>query len=335
MSRTDAAEPRSRPLSVADADTMAALINDQHRALTGHDAVSPAEMRTWLSMPEGNLERDSRMLHDADGRPFGTVVVESRGEHTVNAFVSLRSGSADERTRLAEYLLDEVEARAADCARGGRLSDAVLEVQEIPRGDTEVEDALRRRGYTLARQMVELARDLHDLPAPRWPVGVHVVGVDVGTPAHIDALASLEAEAFADHDGELTLSRSQLEHLLRSDPQYLAPLQLLVVPDGWNGSPDDTVGFCLASEFVGSDHPSGYISSLGVRRIWRGLGIGRALLLTEFAAFAVLGWTQAHLHVQLGNRTGADRLYASVGMSERSGLAAWAGPASLAPRLRA
>jgi ribosomal protein S18 acetylase RimI-like enzyme len=319
---------------VDDAETMAMLINDQHRAVIGRDAVSAAEMRTWLSMPDGNLQRDSRMLHDVDGRPFGTVVVDSRGERTVNAFVSLRSGPPEERAQLAECLLDQVAARAADCARGGQLSEAVIEVQEIPRGDTELEHALRRRGFTVARQMVELTRDLHDLPAPRWPEGVQVVGVDVGAPAHIDALAALEAESFADHDGELTLSRSQLEHLLRSDPRYLAPLQLLVVPDGWTGNPDDTVGFCLASQFIGGDRASGYISTLGVRRMWRGLGIGRALLLTEFASFASLGWTHAHLHVQVGNRTGADRLYASVGMSELSGLAAWAGPVMSSPLLR-
>jgi ribosomal protein S18 acetylase RimI-like enzyme len=176
---------------------------------------------------------------------------------------------------------------------------------------------------------VELARALDDVAAPSWPAGVEVITVDVDMGGHVDAVAALEAEAFADHDGELTLSRSQLEHLLRSDPHYLPQLQLLAVPSGWTGTTDDAIGVCLASEFVGGDRPSGYISTLGVRRRWRGLGIGRALLLTEFAAFAALGWRSAHLHVQLGNRTGADRLYSSLGMSERSGFAAWAAPAPL------
>jgi ribosomal protein S18 acetylase RimI-like enzyme len=307
---------------VTDAETMASLTNDQHRALIGRDVVAASEMHTWLSMPEGNLERDSSLLSDHDG-PFGTVVVESRGQHTVNAFVSLRSGPTHQRSSRAELLLDELERRATECARGGELADAVLEVQEIPRGDTELEQTLQRRGYTVVRRMVELARDLTALPDRVWPPGVGVVTVDLDRPGHIDAVAALEEESFADHDGELTLSRTQLEHLLRADPAYLPGLQLLAVPEGWSGAADDAIGFSLASEFVGADRPSGYISTLGVRRRWRGLGIGRALLLTQFASFVARGWESAHLHVQVGNRTGADRLYSALGMSERSGFSTW------------
>jgi ribosomal protein S18 acetylase RimI-like enzyme len=59
---------------------------------------------------------------------------------------------------------------------------------------------------------------------------------------------------------------------------------------------------------------TGWVDVLGVLEPWRRRGIGRALLLTQFASFAARGAPIAGLNVDSGNDTGAPSLYAGAGM---------------------
>jgi mycothiol synthase len=61
----------------------------------------------------------------------------------------------------------------------------------------------------------------------------------------------------------------------------------------------------------------GWVGDLGVRARFRGRGIGAALLRRSFAVLAGRGATQVRLNVDAENESGATRLYASVGMTER------------------
>jgi mycothiol synthase len=51
-----------------------------------------------------------------------------------------------------------------------------------------------------------------------------------------------------------------------------------------------------------------------VRRPWRGIGLGRALLVHSLRAFERRGLERAVLGVDSDNPSGAHRLYESVGM---------------------
>ena len=62
----------------------------------------------------------------------------------------------------------------------------------------------------------------------------------------------------------------------------------------------------------------GYVGALGVRRAWRGRGLGRALLLQTFAEFHRRGVHRVTLGVDAESPTGATRLYESVGMTVES-----------------
>ena len=57
------------------------------------------------------------------------------------------------------------------------------------------------------------------------------------------------------------------------------------------------------------------MAALGVRRPWRGRGVGRALLLHTFGEFHRRGVDRVSLGVDAENPTGATRLYESVGMN--------------------
>jgi mycothiol synthase len=327
MSHASSPRGHTRALTVHDGPLVAELLNQQHRRLSGRDVADADDITAWLTMPRGNLPRDSRLLIDASGTPVASVIVEGRANsNLVKVFLSL--GEAVARRDVADDLLTLVDEHARVSALAAGLDQPDVEIQEIPTGDDDLESALAERGYRQSRRSVELHRDLADLadlPKPELPSGTKLVRVDLDDPAHVDALALIEREAFEDHDGDMVMERDELEHLLRSDPKYLADLQLLVLDATDSSAAGSAVAMCLGSTMPNELTPTGYVSSLGVRRAWRGRGIGRALLLTQFRAFQKRGWQAAKLHVQVGNRTGADRLYSSLGMSELLGFAAWTG----------
>jgi mycothiol synthase len=62
----------------------------------------------------------------------------------------------------------------------------------------------------------------------------------------------------------------------------------------------------------------GFVGLLGVRRAWRGRGLGRALLQRSFGEFWRRGLRRVTLGVDSENPTGATRLYESVGMAVES-----------------
>ena len=59
---------------------------------------------------------------------------------------------------------------------------------------------------------------------------------------------------------------------------------------------------------------------LGVRRPWRGRGLGRALLHRAFAEFWNRGLPRVTLGVDAENPHGATKLYESVGMEVESSM---------------
>jgi ribosomal protein S18 acetylase RimI-like enzyme len=75
----------------------------------------------------------------------------------------------------------------------------------------------------------------------------------------------------------------------------------------------EPVGFAMCHPHA-VDAELGWVRVLGVRRPYRGRGTGRALLLHTFAQFRRHGMTRAGLGVDSESPTGADKLYASVGM---------------------
>src|SRR5205807_1650633 len=63
---------------------------------------------------------------------------------------------------------------------------------------------------------------------------------------------------------------------------------------------------------------AGYVGIMGVRRPWRGRGLGKALLYRTFHEFVRRGLTRVTLHVDAESPTGATKLYESVGMHVES-----------------
>jgi mycothiol synthase len=207
----------------------------------------------------------------------------------------------DHRGRgLGAELLGWAEAAARGFVPVGAASKLY---NSIPSEDEAGDRLLVARGYEPARVFWHMQREL-DGPVTLSPVPE---GIRIRTyRPEADATAVYEAleEAFAEHWGyEPYPLEAHTERFERQDRGLV-----WVALEG-----DDVVGVLVARTV----EDSGWIDDLGVRRPWRGRGIGRALLLAAFAELAARGLPTAALNVDSVNQTGAPRLYGSVGMHVR------------------
>lgn len=159
-------------------------------------------------------------------------------------------------------------------------------------------------GYAPARgiYVMSIALD-EEPPAPEFPAGIAPRAFAPGR----DERAAFEVieDAFRDSWGrpagtfEKWLAMTESE---RRDPGL------------WSLAVDETsgqiAGACLCRMAVGR----GWVGSLGVRRAWRGRGLGLALLRRAFGEFHRRGVREVDLSVDAESPTGAPRLYARAGM---------------------
>ncbi|HST04401.1 MAG TPA: GNAT family N-acetyltransferase [Chloroflexia bacterium] len=188
------------------------------------------------------------------------------------------------------------------------------------------QDTFRRGIYTGlgmhdVRHMWTMERSLdHPLPEPREVEGV-------SPRIYIrpeDNTAGCEAynKSFIDHYGFHLMSQEQWDHYV-TRPSARPDLSWVAIIES---GPDagKIAGFCMCeideydNEQLGKK--AGWIGELGVIRGWRGLGLGRSLLLQGMRSLRDAGLDTAMLGVDTENPSGATRLYDSVGFTVRDSL---------------
>lgn len=141
---------------------------------------------------------------------------------------------------------------------------------------------------------------------PAWQRAGYIVRTAREDEADRRGIHAAHSVAFADHFDFTVVSFEQWlqDHAGPSED----PSQWVVADlDG------HVVGYALGSNRYAAEG-SGYVASLGVLPGHRGLGIARAMLLERFADDVRRGRSATMLHVDATNTTGANELYASVGM---------------------
>jgi mycothiol synthase len=251
--------------------------------------VDADEVRSWFANPSFDVDNDFRVA-ERDGTIVGYADVHLEVDR-----LSVDWTSSDDEA--SDALLDWAEERARESGVGR------LVAHEWPNSEG-LGAILRGRGFTPFRASLEMQVPLDDAtPEPVWPGGVEVRTVREGEEPAVHALLE---EAFADvHDFQPT----PIEEWLA----WWAGRQRL---DLWFAAEagGELVGLALC-DFERAGSPGlGWVESLAVRRSSRRHGLGKALLLHAFRAFARLDRTAAGLSVQEDNPTGAVRLYESVGM---------------------
>jgi mycothiol synthase len=174
----------------------------------------------------------------------------------------------------------------------------------VPHGHALAE-VVAARGYEPWRFSYTMEIELSEPPPAPVPDGIELRPYDGGEAELVRAALN---EAFADDPLWGGLDAESFAEFYLGARGFDPSLWLLA----WDGG--SLAGCSLAYPLRGHDSGLGWIGTLAVLPPWRRRGIGRALLLSSFAALYDRGLRRVGLGVDSQNATGALRLYEGVGM---------------------
>lgn len=273
----------TRLVEPADSRAVAELLNAYSQRLYGEGELTAAEVEHWWRDPDLDAWIAEGAYADLGRRAEGTRL-----------WIDLRGHPSAE-------LLDAVEARAAEVAASGALLRAA-----VASSDEEMRRFFEAAGYRYVRSSFTMRIELEGPPeAPQWPEGTDARN---GWADDAEAVYAAHMDAFADHWDHHPFPFDSWRRWILEGPGADPSLWLLAFAG------DELAGFSLAAPHPSADPHAGWISLLGVRRPWRGHGLGLALLRGSFADLFRRGRTVIELGVDAENTTGAVRLYERAGM---------------------
>ena len=152
---------------------------------------------------------------------------------------------------------------------------------------------------------------------PAVPQGIVIREFQLG----VDDRAVFETlnDVFAEHWGLHSPTYEEWHHrnISGTETEFDPSLWFLATDGG------RVVGIALCAATTPMAEDTAEVTELGVRRDWRGRGLGLALLVTAFRAFSDRGIGNAELGVDAQNETGALRLYERAGMRAVSSFEWW------------
>lgn len=281
----------------SDIGRIVALLNKASRAVDGVPSTSEAEVRLRLRSPTYDVERYARVAFRDDAL-VGYADLEPQGAKPTRCWLRFAASPHVELESVAPLLFEWAERQAS------REPEAVLRVY-VSNRDEPLATAVAQRGFRLVRHSDRMQAELERAPAPpRWPEGIRVRTV---RESDVRAVWETYAEVFADSWERPEFSFEEWAHWML-DGAYFDPGLWFLARAG-----DRLAGICLCRERQ-YEPDVAWVSVLGVRRPWRRVGLGRALLTHAFGELYRRGWRRVALGVDADSLTHADRLYESLGM---------------------
>jgi mycothiol synthase len=288
-----------RPPTRADAPAVAALIASCQRAEgDASDTTAADVLDDWDGL---ELAEDAVLVLAPDGRLAGCADILNRRFVTVSVYGYV----APEHTRrgVGGWLVEWGEAWTR--ARMERAPDGARVVTQhyLLASNAAARQLLAARSYAPARTYYRMGVTLtQPPPAPDWPAGVRVRAFRAGQDEHatFDTLEDAFSDIWNRPPGTFERFR-QMTQAAEFDPA------LWLLAEDAHG---ELVGVCLSKVVAGR----GSIDALGVRRPWRGRGLGGALLRAAFVALDARGVREVGLSVDAESGTGAPRVYLRAGM---------------------
>lgn len=297
-----------RPARREDASAIHELLDDIEK-VDQRDWVDTLEERERdFDDPATNAETDTLLGFTSSGKIAAMAWVfslpPSQWEHLVYLWGEVHP---DHRGRgLGSFVLNWMETRGRQI-----LAERPRDVPHNLRGNTP-DNMLDRialyeqHGYQHVRSYYHMRRDLHlPIPEPVWPAGITVQNwspeLDLATMQSVD-------EAFSDHWGNVPVDEEAWRLFYSGTPDFRPDLTYLAMTED-----GQIAGVCFnevrQAENRALGLQQGWIRSLSVRRPWRKLGLGTALMCISMQAFKQEGLDYAGLGVDAENLTGALRIY--------------------------
>jgi mycothiol synthase len=273
-----------------DVQAAAEIVRAEEHSLRGESEFGRADLVDFWAA--SNL-RGAAWIVECDRRPVAFASYIQRGDEGMS-WVTVHPDVAGRG--LSSWLLARSEERAL------AASSPSLRVGTLAE-NAAARQLFAARGYHEVRHYFTMRIELDDEPEqPVWPDGI---GVATFRPEDARAVHAALNEAFADEWGWHALPFEEWrEHRLEA-PHTDVSLWFIA----WEG--DDVAGVARCED---DRDGGGWVGAIGVRKPWRGRGVGRALLLHAFGEFRRRGDPHVGLGVDAENPTGATGLYESVGM---------------------
>lgn len=268
----------------------------------GSSSLTEDELRANWQPDKLSLNTDAWLAICNGGKPVAYAEAPQTGRRVWGAFWVL----PEERDRGMEtYLLRLMEERTLEHANAVNLSNVTL-LGRASDSNVVARHAYEQAGYTryLSFQIMQI--DLYQIPPePNWPEGINVRPFLPGQDEQATYVTDEEASEDKGYHTPLTFD-GWAERMGLYAPRFDPTLWFLA------SSSPDLAGVAL--NMYDADTSTGWVDHLGVRRPWRKLGLGMALLLHSFREFYLRGIRTVKLSVDSGSLTNAPRLYSHAGM---------------------
>ncbi len=289
---------------------MADLVNYIDSVERVDETTSPDELRQWFTSPSIDAQNNIRAWEDADGRlvAFALVATLAPTETSVDGRMPFYIHPDVAQSGLSDEVIAWGESRLRD--HGARFGVPCILYSGALESNKSRREALERNGFTIARYFFVMHRPLDEpIEEPQLPEGFTLSNVAEHT--EIDGWVDMHNLSFIDHWSFHPLTAERRAHFLK-DPQYKPEGGLLAIaPDGTFASYADCYIDVGHNERAGKSE--GWIGTLGTRRGYRKMGLGRAMLLAGLHWLKSQGLNTGVLDVDAENPTGALRLYESAG----------------------
>ncbi|MAT97888.1 MAG: hypothetical protein CL608_12150 [Anaerolineaceae bacterium] len=281
--------------TLLDLDIVYNLMVQQNIADLGHALLSIEGLRERWQAPDFSLSEHSQIAFSAADQLLGYA--EIRPYHPNQFSTQLYLTSNPSSFAVGQRLLKSLEA--------GLPSDTQL-IARVSGKNERNQQIFAASGYGRGLTFLIMEIEMAEAPpAPVWPAGV---GVRPFTPNQ-DEQATYATDEAASRDKGYSNPMSfaaWAKRMSLNTERFDPTLWFLACYE------EEVVGVSL--NFYLPENDCGLIDHLGVRRSWRGRGIGLALLQHSFAAFFARGVKKVQLSVDSGSLTNAPRLYEKAGM---------------------
>lgn len=296
-----------RPAAEGDIDRLTDMLNEYSLWETGVADQDANELRDDWQTPGFDPQTDTWLILTSGDQIVGYVDIWDISETHTASNLWGRVHPDHHNRGLGCFLMERGEERARQIITKAP-ADARVILKTFTVSTNESAQALcETMGYKAVRNFFRMVIEMDTLPpAPIWPDGITVHSFVPGQ----DDVAAYEAyeESFSDHWGHLPMEFDRWIHLMTTFEDFDPSLWFLAM-DG-----EQIAGMSLCRPKITEDPDMGWLSILGVRRLWRRQGLGLALLHHTFGEFYRRGTLKVGLGVDAQSLTGATRLYERAGM---------------------
>ncbi len=287
---------------MGDVPAVTELLNAAEIADWGEPDFTEQELRDDWALYDGDPGKAITLVVAPDDALVGYMAITDNGLGAIEADGYSHPGYLGKG--IGTWLIQESERMARDVI-AGLPSNQRSTIRSFTAGsNARAVSLLDHEGYDAIRHFWRMEIEFDVPPAqPAWPSDVRVADARPGIDER--GVYELTEAAFSEHFQIVPkLSFEQWEKE-RKRHGFDPSLWTIV----WRG---DEMVACGIGRMNGDG--TGWISLLGVRKDWRGNGLGRAVLLHLLGRFHERGVPSVALGVDSANATGAIRLYESTGM---------------------